>query len=155
MTAPPRQKITFGEMRASGVRGLLIYCSDFRCPIRRPLAATAGRMRSGCRTSSRASPVRLAGRVERMSGPIGTRPKRMPDWSRPFDDPIPLPRGRQLITLRDAAEYITRVAQGRARRPGMAGRDGSAATCCRAWRPDHVRPDRCHAGAQSAGRAGV
>jgi hypothetical protein len=27
----PRQKITLAEMRASGVRGLLIYCSDFRC----------------------------------------------------------------------------------------------------------------------------
>jgi hypothetical protein len=26
-----RQKITFGEMRAGGVRGLLVYCSDFRC----------------------------------------------------------------------------------------------------------------------------
>jgi hypothetical protein len=26
-----RQKITFGEMRAGGVRGLLIYCSDYRC----------------------------------------------------------------------------------------------------------------------------
>lgn len=25
------QKITFGEMRASGVRGLLIYCSDYQC----------------------------------------------------------------------------------------------------------------------------
>jgi hypothetical protein len=25
------QKITFAEMRASGVRGLLIYCSDYRC----------------------------------------------------------------------------------------------------------------------------
>jgi hypothetical protein len=25
------QKITFAEMRAAGVRGLLIYCSDFRC----------------------------------------------------------------------------------------------------------------------------
>jgi hypothetical protein len=32
MPEPARpQKITFGEMRASGVRGLLIYCSDFRC----------------------------------------------------------------------------------------------------------------------------
>jgi hypothetical protein len=27
----PPQKITLGEMRASGVRGLLIYCSDYRC----------------------------------------------------------------------------------------------------------------------------
>jgi hypothetical protein len=25
------QKITFGEMRSSGVRGLLIYCSDYKC----------------------------------------------------------------------------------------------------------------------------
>jgi hypothetical protein len=24
-------------------------------------------------------------------------------WSRAFDDPIPLPRGRQLVTLKDAA----------------------------------------------------
>jgi hypothetical protein len=27
------------------------------------------------------------------------------DWKRPFDDPIPLPLGRQIVTLRDAAEY--------------------------------------------------
>jgi hypothetical protein len=26
-----RQKITLAEMRASGVRGLLIYCSDYHC----------------------------------------------------------------------------------------------------------------------------
>jgi hypothetical protein len=30
-------------------------------------------------------------------------------WNQPFDDPIPLPRGRQLVTLRDAAEYITKL----------------------------------------------
>ena len=28
-------------------------------------------------------------------------------WKRTFDDLIPLPRGRALATLRDAAEYIT------------------------------------------------
>jgi hypothetical protein len=35
----------------------------------------------------------------------------MPDkgWSRKFDDPIPLPKGRQLITLKDAATYITKL----------------------------------------------
>jgi hypothetical protein len=27
-------------------------------------------------------------------------------WSRPFDDQIPLPRGRQLVTLKDAATYV-------------------------------------------------
>jgi hypothetical protein len=25
------QKITFGEMRDAGVRGVLIYCSDYKC----------------------------------------------------------------------------------------------------------------------------
>ena len=30
-------------------------------------------------------------------------------WQRTFDDPIPLPRGRQLVTLRDAAEFITKL----------------------------------------------
>jgi len=25
------QKITFAEMRSSGVRGLLVYCADYRC----------------------------------------------------------------------------------------------------------------------------
>jgi hypothetical protein len=29
---------------------------------------------------------------------------------RPFDDPIPLPRGRQLVTLKDAAKYIQKLA---------------------------------------------
>ncbi len=33
----------------------------------------------------------------------------MADWSRAFDDPIPLPRGRQLVTLEDAAGYIMKL----------------------------------------------
>jgi hypothetical protein len=28
-------------------------------------------------------------------------------WQRKFEDPIPLPNGRQLVTLKDAADYIT------------------------------------------------
>jgi hypothetical protein len=32
-----------------------------------------------------------------------------PVWSRKFDEPIPLPKGRQLVTLRDAALYITKL----------------------------------------------
>jgi hypothetical protein len=31
------------------------------------------------------------------------------DWKRRFDDPIKLPGGRQLVTLRDAGNYITRL----------------------------------------------
>jgi hypothetical protein len=30
-------------------------------------------------------------------------------WKRPFDEPIPLPRGRQLFTLQDAGTYITKL----------------------------------------------
>jgi hypothetical protein len=30
-------------------------------------------------------------------------------WKRRFDDPIPLPRGRQLVTLRDAGNYIAKL----------------------------------------------
>jgi hypothetical protein len=38
-------------------------------------------------------------------------PNLMPDkgWQRRFDDPIPLPRGRQLVTLKDAAGYIMKL----------------------------------------------
>ena len=31
------------------------------------------------------------------------------DWSRKFEEPIPLPKGRQLITLMDAGDYITKL----------------------------------------------
>jgi hypothetical protein len=31
MLAARPQKITFGEMREMGVRGVLIYCADYRC----------------------------------------------------------------------------------------------------------------------------
>jgi hypothetical protein len=31
------------------------------------------------------------------------------DWTREFDEPIPVSKGRQLVTLRDAAEYIQKL----------------------------------------------
>ena len=42
----------------------------------------------------------------------------MPDWQRAFDDPIPLRRGRKLVTLRDAAEYITKLPKAEHDAPG-------------------------------------
>jgi hypothetical protein len=30
-------------------------------------------------------------------------------WSREFEDPVPLPRSRQLVTLEDAANYIMKL----------------------------------------------
>ena len=30
-------------------------------------------------------------------------------WQRRFEDPIPLPRGRQLVTFEDAGRYLTKL----------------------------------------------
>jgi hypothetical protein len=38
-------------------------------------------------------------------------------WSREFYDPIPLPRGRQLVTLKDAGTYITELPKGEQQAP--------------------------------------
>lgn len=32
-------------------------------------------------------------------------------WKRRFEEPIPLPRGRQLVTLEDAGHYITKLSK--------------------------------------------
>jgi hypothetical protein len=46
-------------------------------------------------------------------------------WDRAFDDPIPLPDGGELRTLRDAANYITKLPK----------REHDAF----AWRGDHLQ----------------
>jgi hypothetical protein len=35
--------------------------------------------------------------------------KSLQGWKRPFDDPIPLPRGSALVTLEEAANYIQKL----------------------------------------------
>lgn len=37
-------------------------------------------------------------------------------WSRKFDDPIPLPNGRKLVSLKDAADHITKLSKREQRR---------------------------------------
>lgn len=32
-------------------------------------------------------------------------------WQRPFEDPVPLPNGRRLATLKDAAGYIMKLSK--------------------------------------------
>ena len=44
------QKITLGEMRDMGVRGLLVYCSDFRCSHSVAISGINGRTMLGCQT---------------------------------------------------------------------------------------------------------
>jgi hypothetical protein len=58
---------------------------DLQCPYRRHVAANAGRLQDRGRQ----------GWLAALS------------WSTPFFEPIELPNGKQLVTLKDAATYIT------------------------------------------------
>jgi hypothetical protein len=51
----------------------------------------------GCRKGSRCHSTKRAGVISDTG------------WKRLFDEPIPLPRGRQLVTLEDAGRYITKL----------------------------------------------
>jgi hypothetical protein len=68
-------------------------------------------------------------------------------WSLEIGEPIELPKGKNLVTLRDAALYITKLPKARTQRERMAGRDAGAVAGCRTGRPDDVRPDRRDASA--------
>jgi hypothetical protein len=80
--------------------------------------------------------------------------ERKQDWSREFEDPISLPGGRKLVTLRDAADYITCLPKKGIRLAGMASRDRSADAVQRRRAHDDGA-DRAHASAQPSCRAGV
>jgi hypothetical protein len=41
----------------------------------------------------------------------------MADWSRPFDDAIQLPKGKKLVTLKDAAAYILALPKSNSKAP--------------------------------------
>ena len=56
---------------------------------------------------------------------IGQMSNRNGGWSRPFDDPIRLPGGRALVTLKDAADYVMTLPK--AARTSTSGRQPSAA----------------------------
>jgi hypothetical protein len=54
-TAPRRQKLTFAGLRASGVRGLLIYCADYPTRMDSCGHAATASAASGARVKSRAA----------------------------------------------------------------------------------------------------
>ena len=62
------QKITLGEMRSSGVWGLLIYCGDYKCAHSIESTPIDGRTMFGCPIWSPYSSARLAAIAARMSG---------------------------------------------------------------------------------------
>jgi hypothetical protein len=73
-------------------------------------------------------------------------------WKRPFNDPIPLPRGRQLVTLEDAGRYIMKLPKAEHE---AAGRNGSFDLGGDVGRPDDVYSQWHHASAKPPRRARV
>lgn len=65
-------------------------------------------------------------------------------WSRRFDEPIPLPKGRQLVTLKDAGTYITKPSEVGAHGAGVAGGNASLNLGGDARRADDARTHRHH-----------
>jgi hypothetical protein len=51
----------------------------------------------GCRRVLRLNSIRKDGAISNRG------------WARKFDDPIPVAKGKELVTLRDAALYITKL----------------------------------------------
>src|ERR1700688_1726876 len=83
MPARP-QKITFGEMRSSGVRGLLVYCRDYKCSHMIKIApAEADRWPDELRLSDlEPRSARFAGNAAQRSG--ATRRRR--EWASSTDE---------------------------------------------------------------------
>jgi hypothetical protein len=66
------------------------------CPAR-PATWRTKALRPGCRTALKPTSTRRAGAIS------------APKWSREFEDQIILADGRKLVTVRDAATYITKL----------------------------------------------
>jgi hypothetical protein len=73
-SARPPQKITFGELREMGIRGVLICCADYRCNHSGAVMADqwADDIKLGCRISRTVSPARSAAREALTFGQIST-----------------------------------------------------------------------------------
>jgi hypothetical protein len=68
MTPDHPQKITFGEMRSSGVRDVLVYCRDHHCATTSGSAPSSGRITSSYPILGTGSSAGFAASVVRISG---------------------------------------------------------------------------------------
>ena len=76
-------------------------------------------------------------------------------WKRAFVDPIPLPRGRQIVTLEDAGNYIMKLTKAEHEAAEWQARDGSLDPGRDVGRPDDVCADRRYEGVEPERRADV
>ena len=68
-------------------------------------------------------------------------------WKRRFDEPIRLPRGRRLVTLEDAGNYITKLPKAEHEAKEWQAAMEALILVAHLRRPDDVRVHRCDAGA--------
>jgi hypothetical protein len=71
-------------------------------------------------------------------------------WSTRFDEPIKLPDGRKLITLKDAGNYITKLPKAEHDAAEWQAAMEALLLVATLGGPDDVRADRYHAGDQPA-----
>ena len=76
-------------------------------------------------------------------------------WERAFDDPIPLPRGRRLVTLRDAGNYILKLSESEHTAPEWQAAMGALGLVVTLGGPTMLCADRHHADPESPRRARV
>jgi hypothetical protein len=76
-------------------------------------------------------------------------------WKRRFDDPIPLPGGRQLVTLEDAGTFITKLPKAEHSAPEWRVCDAGTDPGRDQGRPDDAGAHRRHAGATPKRGTGV
>jgi hypothetical protein len=76
-------------------------------------------------------------------------------WKRPFDEPIVLTDGRQLVTLDDAGNYITELPEAVHEAEEWQVSNGGLDPGCDVGRPDDVCTHRRHEGIKPPRRAGV
>ena len=67
------------------------------------------------------------------------------NWYREFDESIPIPRGRELVTLKDAGNYITKLPKAEHQAPEMASGDRGLDPGRDEGRADDACSDRDHA----------
>src|SRR5260221_12949866 len=76
-------------------------------------------------------------------------------WKRRFEEPIPLPRGRRLVTLEDAGNYITKLPKAEHEAAEWQAGKGSLYPGRDVGRADDARSHRRHAGGETKRRARV
>jgi hypothetical protein len=76
-------------------------------------------------------------------------------WKRRFEGPIPLLRGRRLVTLEDAGNYITKLPKAEHEAAEWQAAMEALILVATSGGPDDVRADRDHAGIEPRPRSGV